>query len=183
MGDVMRRTDAIVGVVALVIGAYALKGALALGYYYNGAPGPGFFPRFLSLLLLLLGGAQLVQAVLSKSGKASRGDPEPDSTHADVAMAVQAPDGAHAGVAAAVAAPRKYLRVASVMAGWIVSVALLNRLGFLIAMVLLVFYLNVVVDGKRGWRPVAAAILMPGAIYYAFTRFLQIPLPAGLFGF
>jgi hypothetical protein len=181
MGDIMRRTDAIVGAVALVIGGYALKGALALGYYYNGAPGPGFFPRFLSLLLLLLGGAQLVQAILPKRGQAQGGDPEPDSAGADVATA--APDGAHADVATAVPASRKYLRVAGVMTGWIVSVALLDRLGFLIAMALLVLYLNVVVDGKRGWRPVAAAILMPSAIYYAFTRFLQIPLPAGIFGF
>jgi hypothetical protein len=165
----MRRTDAIVGAVALAIGAYALQGALALGYFYNHAPGPGFFTRFLALLLILLGAAQLVQAVMPRRRQAT-GD-EHDQGGATAEVATGQPE------------RRKYLRVASVTAGWIVSVALVDSLGFLITMVLLVLYLNVVVDGKRGWRPVLAAILIPGAIYIAFGKFLQIQLPAGPFGF
>jgi hypothetical protein len=169
IGHVMRRTDAIVGVIALAVGAYALKGALALDYFFNGAPGPGFLPRYLSLLLLLLGGAQLVQAALPRRVQAERVDHQQDSADATVATA---------GLT-----PRRYLRVAGLVAGWIVCVALINRLGFLITMVLLVLYLNFVIDGRRGWRPILLAVLMPTAIYLAFSRFLQIQLPAGPLGF
>jgi hypothetical protein len=165
----MRRTDAIVGIIALAIGAYALQGALTLGYFYNQAPGPGFFPRFLALLLILLGAAQLVQAVVPRRRPATADEHGQGDGTAETAMGP--PEW------------RNYVRVASVAAGWIVSVALIDTLGFLITMVLLVLYLNVVVDGKRGWRPVLAAIVIPGAIYVAFGRFLQIQLPAASFGF
>lgn len=163
----MRRTDAIVGAVTLAVGGYALRGAMDLPYFYNGAPGPGFFPRYLALALILLGGAQLVQALLPGPSLAGGGG------QASVT----------AGEAGEKLRPRRYLRVAGVMAGWIVSVGLIDTVGFLIAMILLVLYLSFVIEGKRGWRPVLLAIVMPSLIYLAFSRFLQIQLPVGPLGF
>lgn len=165
----MRRTDAIVGAVTLAVGGYALRGAMDLPYFYNGAPGPGFFPRYLALALILLGGAQLVQALLPRPSLAGGGG--------------QASVTAGEGEAREKLRPRRYLRVAGVMAGWIVSVGLIDTVGFLIAMILLVLYLSFVIEGKRGWRPVLLAIVMPSLIYLAFSRFLQIQLPVGPLGF
>ena len=161
----MRHTDAIVGAVTLAVGGYALHGALDLAYFYSGAPGPGFFPRYLALVLILLGGAQLVQALLPRPSPAGRGSQEQASVTAE--KTTETP------------APRRYLRVAGIGAGWIVSVGLIDTVGFLIAMILLVLYLSFVIDGKRGWKPVVLALVMPTLIYLGFSRFLQIPLPTG----
>jgi putative tricarboxylic transport membrane protein len=169
MGHIMRRTDAIVGVVTLAVGAYALHGALALSYFFNGAPGPGFFPRFLSIALILLGGAQLVRAFMPQPRPADSGEQEETSTTAHQAR--ETPD------------QRGYLRVGGIAAGWIASAAIIDRIGFLIAMVLLVLYLGLVIDRKRGWRPIVLALVMPTAIYLAFSRLLQVQLPTGPLGF
>jgi putative tricarboxylic transport membrane protein len=67
--------------------------------------------------------------------------------------------------------------VVSVMAGLVVATALLEWLGFRVAMLLLLVYLLLAL-GARNWLAIALVALGGSfGVYHVFTGFLKVPLP------
>jgi putative tricarboxylic transport membrane protein len=66
----MARRDAIVAAVALTLGATTVYESSKLPFGTIHSPGPGFFPWWTSVLIVLLALALLIQALTSRSGTA-----------------------------------------------------------------------------------------------------------------
>jgi putative tricarboxylic transport membrane protein len=157
----MRRAELITGLVVAAIGAYALSLALNMALFgANSVPGPGFFPRLLSGLLLGLG---LLLAVNSIRRRAKPADADADQD------AERPPNQA-----------RRQLRAGSVWLCYALSAPLLTILGFVPATALLVFVLLFAIEGRRNWRSLVAAIVIPVATSALFVDVLTITLPTGL---
>ena len=62
-----RRLDAGLGAALLAVAAFFGHGAMGMRYFTSIGPGPGFFPRWLALLLAVLGLAILLRTFLSRA--------------------------------------------------------------------------------------------------------------------
>jgi len=164
----MRRADLITGLVTAAVGAYALQLAFDLAMYgSHRVPGPGFFPRLLSSLLLGLGVLLAVRSFRRRPAAAQLGAPGAGLTEGQVS-----PD-QHEEL-------HRQLRAGSVWLCLALSVPLLGLLGFVPSMALLVFVLLFAVEGRRDWRAVLTAAVIPVACSALFVDLLTIPLPVGL---
>ena len=68
--------------------------------------------------------------------------------------------------------------------GWIVAYSLIfSTLGYLISSILFTFGLLTCLHRGKWGANAAIAILFPGGIYFAFTKFLSINLPRGPLAF
>jgi putative tricarboxylic transport membrane protein len=198
----VRRADLILGLVVTAVGSYALVLAFDLSEFSaSGTPGPGFFPRMISGLLVLLGVLLVVTSVRRKRG----GDPDsttpdsavPDSAVPDSAVPVStvpvstvsvlateaaAVAGATDDPPAPVFAARRQLRAGSVWLCFALCMPLLPLLGFVPAAAVLVFVLLFAIEGRRTWRSIVLAVCVPVAASVIFTTLLSLPLPQGLLG-
>jgi putative tricarboxylic transport membrane protein len=129
------------------LGLGAVVGALGLGYWTRG-PGPGFFPLWLGLLLVLLAVGWAVQAARGKNG------PEPEPI---------APGGRRA--------------VALVLGALLVAILLLDVVGYQLAMTALVLFFLVVVGRRRWFESIVVALAAGVGIYALFANVLQVYLP------
>lgn len=145
------------GVVAL-LGLVALLGALRLDLFGdNDEPGPGFFPALLSGLLIVLG---LVLAASYLFG--TRRDPE-HMEQLDLRAGRMGRSGA-------------------VWLTFVVTVALLPLVGFLVTSLLLVGFLVFAMERQRSVKAFAAVLVLPVATYLVFAIALEVQLPAWGFG-
>jgi hypothetical protein len=171
----MRRADLILGLVVAAVGAYALVLALDLAMFSAaGQPGPGFFPRFISALLTLLGLLLAAVSLRRRRQPAAEGEPEAEmpalaETAAEAEAEVEEP-----------ATVRRTLRAGTVWLCFALSMPLLVLLGFVPAAAVLVLVLLFAVEGRRNWRSVLVAIVIPVAASVVFTKLLSVPLPQGL---
>ena len=151
----MKRPYQITSLVLLGISLFVALESMRLRYYTPLGPGPGFFPLWLSILLVLLAAMMFWQATF--------GTPEamPDDFFAN-----------HRG----------YLRIGAVLAALVGAIVLLERLGF--CLVMLGFYLFLLTFLGRQHPAVTAVIALAGSlgVYYVFVHWLAVPLPNGLFG-
>ncbi len=149
-----RRIHQLSGLALLGLAAALVYGSLQLRYFTSLGPGPGFFPLWLSLVLGVLALVMIAQATLG-------GD----------LPAEAAPD--RAG----------YLRMLAIVAAIAGAALGLDRLGFATTMLVA----NLFVLFAMGWRrPVPILIVaLCGSfgVFHIFTRLLNVPLPAGPFGF
>lgn len=157
------KQDLLVGAAVIVLGAWAFQEALRMAFFYNGAPGPGFFPLFIAGLLILLGAALVVQGVRPKREQSVVEGVMPADSHDE--------------------GPANHKRVAMVAGGWIGSIVLTAYLGFVPAMAMLMLYLVLVVEGKRSWYAPLGALLIPILSYIAFGVLLHVRLPVGPLGY
>lgn len=122
------------------------------------APGSGFFPFYLGLLLILLAAIQISQSWRGRCASAET---------------TQAPGGSPLG------AWRRVLRFSAAIA---LAIALLSVLGYPTVAFLLMGALLYLL-GLRGWAQIVSiALCAAGLSYVLFVRWLQIPLPTGWFG-
>lgn len=143
-----------------LLGALWVWGATGLPYTDDFAPGAGFLPFWLGLLLMAL--AVLV-LVAGRSAPASSPPP----------AAAPAPP-------AAAASARK---VAPVAVGLLACIALIKPLGTAVPLAAYLFYLIRIVE-RRG-LPLALAVALGTSlgIVVVFGRWLSVPLPRGPWGF
>jgi putative tricarboxylic transport membrane protein len=153
-----RARDLGLGAALLAIAAFFGHGALGMRYFTSIGPGPGFFPRWLALLLALLGAATLLRALLPRAGA---GEPPPEELP---------------GAAGA-------LRVLA-MLGAVAFVALaMERIGFAPAM-LVASLATMAALGLRDMRVVLPVSLAASfGAHLVFARWLGVPLPAGWLGY
>ena len=122
------------------------------------APGSGFFPFYLGLLLMLLAAIHI--------GQLRRGGRVP-------AESAEAPAGSPAGA---------WRRVFLFSAAVALAIALLSVFGYAAVAFLLMGSLLYLL-GLRGWAQIVSiSLCAAGMAYVLFVRWLQIPLPAGWFG-
>jgi putative tricarboxylic transport membrane protein len=151
----VRKVDIWIGAVVALFGAFSLSRALQLAFYAEGVPGPGFFPAVLAILLIV-GGLALIVSRFVK--------PDSESENFDLPSSFQA------------------RRSLGVWIALLATVALVNAIGFILAMVLLVAVVLLGIEGRRGVAAIATIILIPLLVYLLFATLLQVPLPTGFGG-
>jgi putative tricarboxylic transport membrane protein len=152
----MKRPHQITGLLVLLFSAFVLVNALDLKFYTKSGPGPGFFGMWLGGIMGLLGAAVFYQATFRLS------PPMPEDFYAT---------------------KTGYFKMAAVLIALILAVVLMQPLGF--SLVMAGFYLFLMLSlGQR--NPITLVLVSLGGsfgVYYIFTNYLSIPLPAGPFGF
>jgi len=151
----MRRPYQITGVLLLAFAVFVAVESLDLRYYTTLGPGPGFFPFWLALILGGLAIGMLIQ------GSFGAAEPAPADFFAS---------------------RTGYLRMGAVALALVAITALLERLGFCLTM--LGMYLFLLYALGRQNLILTALVSLGGSfgVYYVFVHWLQVPLPAGLFG-
>jgi hypothetical protein len=175
---VQRRLDLILGVIVAVLGALALSMALNLTLFSKKhVPGPGLFPTLITSVMLGLG---LLLAALStrdlivwrRHPPEAAGNPEATGDTGDTPAEAAATGGP--------SQTRRVLRAGSVLICYALAMPLMTILGFVPAAAVLVFLVLFGVEGRRNWRSMSAAILIPVASFFLFVHLLTVQLPTGL---
>lgn len=150
----------IAAVVLLGIGVAALLGTFAISERGSGlsVSGPRFVPLIVSIALIALSVAFLVRTTL-------------------------APDEELARLAAAEEAATHWPTPALMLGLLVVYVLLLEPLGYVVSTVIFFPVGARVLGSGRVVRDVAVGAVLALGLYYAFTQFLGVPLPAGLYPF
>jgi putative tricarboxylic transport membrane protein len=145
-------------ILLLLFGAVTAGMSLQIRVGTLRAPGSGFFPFYLGLLLILLAAIHLGQS--RRAGQVLAGSAE-------------APSGSPAG---------SWRRVLSFLGAIALGIALLSVLGYPLVAFLLMSILLYLLGLQRWSAIVSIALCAAGASYLLFVRWLQIPLPKGWLG-
>jgi putative tricarboxylic transport membrane protein len=151
-----RKLYQLTGLAIVGIGFCFAYGAWQMRYFTSIGPGPGFFPLWLSIILCGLGLAMAVLATLSAP------EPLPEDVSPEAG-----------GI-------WRVLALVAIIAGTALS---LNMLGFALTL----FFANLLIMVALGQRD--PRIILPVALigsfgaHYLFTKWLNVPLPSGMFGF
>ena len=119
-------------------------------------PGPGFFPFWLSLITGGLGLALLLQVSFAK-------DVVEDSASLKVER-----QGAR--------------RILVVLVALVVSLALLDPLGFRISLFLFLLFLPIALGERTWWVTLILAVIGSFGVFHVFYYWLKVPLPVGVLG-
>jgi putative tricarboxylic transport membrane protein len=152
-GNARKRIDQVLALLWLGLGALFVIQSRDLQYMAEYGPGPGFLPFWLGAGMLSLGLVLLMQVTLSRTVEGSFSLPS--------------------GVAA--------WQMILVMAGFFAFVFLSDKIGFLLCIGLLFFFLLTVVE-KKGWKFSLAIAVINVAIFWAiFELGAELRLPLGIF--
>lgn len=152
----MKRLDQMAAIVLLALSAYVVAQSLRMPLWVEFAPGYGFFPFWLGVLMAALSALLLVDAARRP---AARDEPNPF------------PKGT------------ALLAVLGSM-GVLVGYALfLESLGYILTTLLSVAFLMGVVQRDRWQTTLLTAVVVTGMLYVIFQVLLGIRLPAGFLGF
>jgi putative tricarboxylic transport membrane protein len=160
--------DAISAAVLAGLGGYIVVEARTWDYLAPDGPGPGFFPIWYGVALLVLSliviGSRLVTLV--KEGRTPGTAAASSATRSSVAAGKR----------------REIYHALSVWAAFSVCIALLKVLGFLVALALLTLFIVAVIY-RRPWKvAVAVAVGTSLGFYLIFPLALSVALPVGVFG-
>src|SRR6478609_9592427 len=154
----MHRMDLTTGLVTAAVGGAAFFDARDLTMFgENSVPGPGFFPKILAGLLVVLG--------LILAGIALR-EREPEPVEAD-------------RVAGEKPSRSGRIRAAAVLIAFGIFAPLVAVIGYVPAMVLMILVVLYGIERRRDFRSLVAALLIPTATYLLFAHAFSIPLPSG----
>lgn len=142
-----RVPELVAAAVTFALGLCVFLGALDLGYWKRG-PGPGFFPLWLGVLLMLLGAIWAAQVARGRNLH----EPAPVST-----------DGWRA--------------VALVLGALLTAILLLDVVGYQLSMAALVLFLLLVVGRRRVVEAIVVSLVAGFGIYSLFANVLQVYLP------
>ncbi len=155
----MKRPYQITSVVFILFSAFIAREALELKYYTSLGPGPGFFPFWLSMIMIVLSGFMFYHATWGKS------DPMPADFFAS-----------RVG----------YLKALAVCVSIVFVVFAMEEVGFKITMAIFFVWLLATLGrlkGLVGWVSMAAVVVGGSwGAFYVFNDMLKVPLPTGAFG-
>jgi putative tricarboxylic transport membrane protein len=157
---------ATVPVLLIVLSVWTVVSSLGLGYWTPIGPGAGFFPLWLAVLLGAMSAVWLLQQLRARSAPPEPAEElEPTSPEAE---AMEGPSHEE---------PVQYKTVFAILGSLIAVTALLEVLGFQLAMLLfLLFQLKVL--ARRGWAlSVGLAVAGSFGVFVLFTQFLTVTLP------
>ena len=148
----MKRPYQITALILFILAALISYESLQLKYYTRLGPGPGFFPFWLSLCLAVLSFVMFYQATFKKSG------PRPEDF---------------------IDSRLGYLRALGICVAWIWAAAMLERLGFRLAMLVFFPFLLLTLGRVKWYMVVLIALLGSIVSFYVFSIQLGAPLPVG----
>jgi putative tricarboxylic transport membrane protein len=147
----MQRVYQIASLVFLAFSAYLILASRQMEYYADLGPGAGFFPFWLGMLLAVLSIVWLVQVSIGPKSPLEKGF-IPDRRGQIRILAVL---------------------VAMALFGWVV-----DFLGFQLTMLLFLGILLITLGRQSVIVTVAVALAGSFGVYYAFTHWLDVQLPA-----
>ena len=147
--------DVISGAVLVALGVYIVSEARSWDYSTAEGPGPGFFPMWYGIAMIVLSLVLIVQAAVRQPSVHDAGRVD------------------WGGIG----------RALLVWLAFAVCTALLKVAGFFIAMALLTLFIIAVMYGKPLKVALPSAILTSAGFYLVFPLALGVELPAGLLGF
>jgi len=150
----LKKGDVISGAVLAALGVFIITQALAWDYYTLDGPGPGFFPFWYGVAMVVLS----LLLVLN----AARVDSDGDKAGVD-----------WPGTG----------RAMTVWLAFALSVGLMDFLGFLISFALLAFFLVAVIFRRPFTTAAVVAVVSALAFHLIFPVALSVSLPTGPFGF
>lgn len=151
----MRFNDALIGILAIILGIIVFIHVRSFPVQADGHAGPGLFPSVLAVLLVIVGGLLIRQGLRSGSPLFER-LPELDARGLGNIM----------------------LTLGSIVFYVLVS----EKLGFLLSSFIVMVAMMLMLKAKPlTAAPVAAATTL--FIYGIFNKFLLVPLPRGIFYF
>ena len=143
------------GVCLSAFGIYVISGASKLPYVSEVGPGPGFFPLWIGIGLVLFASC-LMFASFSSSRNVAKNEPQ----------SWKATGRALAGWLA-----------------MMVAIALFGRIGFALSFVMLTIFLIVVLDRRPALLALGVGIGLAVAFHLIFVVALDVSLPAASWGF
>ena len=152
---VQDKSNLVSGACLAVFGIYVIHGASKLSYTSEVGPGPGFFPFWVGIGLVLFA-ASLMLANFSSSRSESR----KESQSSKVA------GGALSG-----------------WLGLMVAIALFGWIGFGLSFVLLTIFYIAALDRRPAWLALGVGVGLAVAFHLIFVVALGVSLPAGPWGF
>ena len=152
----MKRAENITAFIFMVLGIFAIKGAMSLIYMTDIGPGPGFFPLWLGVLLLFLGLILILQNTFSKK-KVAVVDSEPT-------------EAMWPGIDGAI-------RVGLVIFALLAVSFFITYIGFRVSMFLLVSSLLYTLGRQKILMTLAISLSGSFGVYFIFTHFLSVELP------
>lgn len=152
--------DLLVALGSLGLGGYFLQGAFAIRVLPSYARvGPRFFPFLVALCLLLCGAVLLLQAV-----RGERGVPE-EAEDADAS------------------APTDWPVLAVLAVALVLDLLLIRPAGFVLASTVLFWGVALGFGDRHLLRTPLIGFVLASLVYLAFTRLLDLTLPAGVLPF
>lgn len=145
--------DVWAGAVLAALGVFIVVQAFQWDYMTTDGPGPGFFPLWYGIGMIVL---SLALAVSGATGRAERGEP---------------------------LSWRKIRQALIVWAAFAVCIAVLPLFGFVVAFGLLVLFIVAVIYRRPLRVALTVAISTAIGFYVAFPLALNVALPAGVLGF
>jgi putative tricarboxylic transport membrane protein len=147
----MRRVYQVAALIFLAFSAYLMVESRNMEYYVDLGPGPGFFPFWLGALLAVLSIIWLIQVSRGPGGPLEAGF-IPDR--------------------------RGLIRILSILVamalfGWVV-----DDLGFQLTMLVFLAFLLTALGRQKPIVTVVIAVVGSFGVYYAFTQWLDVQLPA-----
>jgi putative tricarboxylic transport membrane protein len=151
----VKRPYQITGALLAVFGAFMTRESFLLKLYTSQGPGPGLLPLFTSIVIMLLGGIMFFQATFRTS------DPLPAEFFPPMAGTI---------------------RIVALMAASIAFALLMVPLGFIASCTIFLLFVLFVVGREKPLIGIGVALVGSVGVYLVFARWLQIPLPKGVFG-
>jgi putative tricarboxylic transport membrane protein len=154
LGAFLKKGDVISGAVLAALGVFIITQSRAWDYYTLDGPGPGFFPFWYGVAMVVLSLLLIVSSARNGDDGISKGVDWPATGRAMMTWLAFA-----------------------------VSVALMNFLGFLISFALLAFFLVTVIFRRPVITAAVVAVTSALAFHLIFPVALSVSLPTGPFGF
>ena len=151
----MRTADRLVGLAAVLLGAYVAWQASGMEYHGIYGPGPGFLPLWLGASTIVCGAVILSQTRVRRA--------EQDSVPFDMDRAMA-------------------LRVGFAVVALVASVWLYQYVGFALSFGVFIAVVLRVLDRLPLSRILAVSVLTPAIFWAVFDLVLGVRLPAGLLG-
>jgi hypothetical protein len=168
--------DRVSAALLLVFAAFVIVEARALPYWTASAPGPGFVPFWLGVLLALASVAMFVRTF-------GRAKALPHRSEADLSSAASAKEEVRTDFESGLPDRATTFRVAIVVGLTAAAAALSLVLGLVLTSGMFMGATLAYLRPRHGLANSAAALLTPIVVWLLFVRWLAVPLPAGPFGF
>jgi putative tricarboxylic transport membrane protein len=151
----LKKGDVISGAVLAALGVFIITQARAWDYYTLDGPGPGFFPFWYGVAMVVLSLLLVLNAARADSDGDSKAGMDWPATG----------------------------RAMTVWLAFALSVGLMDFLGFLISFALLSFFLVAVIFRRPFTTAAVVAVASALAFHLIFPVALSVSLPVGPFGF
>ena len=151
----LKKGDVISGAVLAALGVFIITQALAWDYYTLDGPGPGFFPFWYGVAMVVLSLLLVLNAARTGDDGESKAGVDWPSTG----------------------------RAMTAWLAFALSVGLMDFLGFLISFALLAFFIVAVIFRRPFVTATVVAVVSALAFHLIFPVALRVSLPTGPFGF